>query len=187
MKKIIVIIITLTCIYSLTRGQGINKQEKGFFNITEAGLFFGGNDRRIQIAPTTFVSTFNDVSVRSLRNITGVFLTNRISLGLGIGLDGIQVKNGPFYNTFVLFADSRYYFKNDYKSWFVYGDIGNAVAIDKGFEKGLMFNIGGGYKFMVSSHTAVNASLGYNEQKIITTPNDKQRIPTIALKIGLML
>lgn len=187
MRKILLIYSLIIIVFtSLTQAQEVTKQEKGFFNITEAGLFLGGNDRRVQVAPTTFVSTFDNVNVRSLRNISGVFLTRRISLGLGIGFDGIQVQKGPFYNTFVVFADGRYYFKKDDDGYFAYGDLGSAIPIDNGFQKGLMVNVGGGYKFMISGHTAMNASVGYNEQKIVTSSNVKQRVPSLAFKVGLM-
>ena len=81
-----------------------NKQEKGFFNITELGYYAGVNDRKTQIDQRTIARSVKDVYTLSLRNITGVFLTNKISLGVGVGLDGFQVKNSDFYNTFQLFG-----------------------------------------------------------------------------------
>ena len=165
-----------------------NKQEKGFFNITELGYYAGVNDRKTQIDQRTIARSVKDVYTLSLRNITGVFLTNKISLGVGVGLDGFQVKNSDFYNTFQLFGDARYYFKNQDNTWYVYGNLGSAVKIDPVLSKGLSGGGGIGCKFMVSWKSAMIASFGYQEQNIKGPPIIiKNRIPSVAFKVGLLL
>lgn len=186
MKYLIKITVAILFVFNIAQAQESTKKAKGFFNITEVGFFYGGNDRRVQIGPKAFQSTFDEAKVYSLRNISGWFLNQHLSFGLGVGADGIQIKPSPFYNTFLLFVDGRYYFNEEDESFFTYSDIGSAVAIDQSFQKGLMWNIGGGYKFMVAEKTVITASLGYNEQYIKTTTTDKQRIPSVAFKVGIM-
>lgn len=164
----------------------LNKQEKGYFNLTEGGYYYGLNDRRTQIGPNSFRSTAATVNAISLRNINGFFVNNHLSLGVGVGLDGFQIKDGDFYNTFQVFGDVRYYFKNAENTWYAYGNLGRAMVIDDGFEKGLSGGGGIGVKFMISYKTVTTLSFGYNEQEIKTNPQDKQRIPSFAFRVGLL-
>jgi hypothetical protein len=164
-----------------------NKQEKGFFNITELGYYFGVNDKKTQIDQRTIARSIKDVYTLSLRNVSGIFLTNKFSLGAGVGLDGFQVKNSDFYNTFQLFGDVRYYFKNQDNTWYVYGNLGSAVKIDPVFSKGLSGGGGIGSKFMIGWKTAMTASFGYQEQNIKGAPIIiKNRIPSVAVKAGIL-
>lgn len=164
-----------------------NKQEKGFFNITELGYYFGVNDKKTQIDQRTIARSIRDVYTLSFRNVSGIFLTNKFSLGAGVGLDGFQVKNSDFYNTFQLFGDVRYYFKNQDNTWYVYGNLGSAVKIDPVFSEGLSGGGGIGSKVMISWKTAMTANFGYQEQNIKGAPIIiKNRIPSVAFKVGLM-
>lgn len=193
MKKIS-LAIALISITSLLRAQEITKQEitkqeKGYFNITEIGFFYGENNTRVKLFDRGDFSQHlsSNIQVYSLRSINGIFLNNHLSVGLGLGLDGIdETKSQGFYNTFLIFADGRYYFGTGKSGYFAYGDVGQSVAIDQGFQKGLMYNAGGGYKFMLGRHTAMNASVGYNQQHIKSVSWIKQRIPSMSFKVGLM-
>lgn len=164
----------------------INKQEKGYFNLTEAGYYSGLSSKTIQTGPNSTRSTSQTLYALSLRNINGYFLNNHLSLGLGLGADGFQIEDGGFYNTFQIFGDVRYYFKNAKSTWFVYGNLGRAVVIDDGFQKGLSGGGGIGLKFMISNKTGLTTSFGYNEQEIKTVPQIKERLPAFAFRLGLL-
>ncbi len=171
---------------SIAQEKTVNKQEKGYFNITELGYYIGLNDRTVKVGPQFYSRTYKSVHTLSLRTINGFFLTNHLSLGIGIGADGFQIKDGDFYNTFQLFGDLRYYFKNQDNTWYAYGNLGKAIKIDPQFEKGLAGGGGIGIKAMVSWKTALLVSFGYQEQEIKTIPEDRQRIPSVAFKVGLL-
>lgn len=169
--------------------QEITKQEKGYFNITEFGYFIGNNNVKYesQNGPTKLS---NAAHALSLRNINGLFLTNKLSLGIGVGLDGYTFNNNHFayHNTFLVFADSRYYLKNSKSTFFGFLDIGSSIAIADNIDKGLMFNIGIGYKFCVFKKAALNASLGYNNQYLAGYKDlDRWAYSSMSLKVGLIL
>lgn len=183
--------LTILLIISIKKVQAqpdtiLNKQEKGFFNLIEGGYLYGLNERTIRLTPNSISSITDVVNVVSLRNISGFFLTNHLSFGIGVGADGYQVKDGGFYNTFQIFGDVRYYFKNQESTWYLFGNLGRAIAIDDGFEEGLSGGGGIGKKIMISYKTGLTASFGYNEQEIKTVPQVKQRIPTFAFRVGLL-
>ena len=155
------------------------KQEKGYFSILEMGYFLG----------TSYLSDPNNdrsspLNVRSLRTVNGIFLNPNLSLGIGIGVDGNDTNRFGFFNTFLVYADARYYLKNNVDGWFLYSDLGSAVKIDNSFEKGLFLNMGGGYKFNVGKVILV-PSLGYNQQNF-GIYNTDYRNSSLALKIGFM-
>ena len=63
------------------------KQEKGYFNLTELGVSAGNNKFEYQVSPNKFEGTTDGAYSISLRNINGVFFTNKISIGAGVGLE----------------------------------------------------------------------------------------------------
>jgi hypothetical protein len=75
---------------------------------------------------------------------------------------------------------------NQDNTWYAYTNLGSAVEIDSGFQKGKLFGLGIGSKFMVGWKTAMVASIGYQEQEIKTIPQDIQKIKGISFKVGLM-
>lgn len=168
------------------QAQEITKQEKGYFNLTEFGVFTGKNkitasSGGVEISLTQNSNTF------SLRNINGWFVTNQISIGAGVGLDGYHYKGGGYNNTLLVFADARYYLKDAKNTFFVYGDLGSSLAVSDNFESGLMYNAGAGYKFKVAKRTAMNASLGYIRQNINTSDDVvTNNISSLAIKVGLL-
>ncbi len=89
-----------------------------------------------------------------------------------------------FYNTLPLFADVRFYFSQADDTWFLYGNIGSAIAISNNFKKGRYWGTGVGYKVSVGSNKTLNISLGFNEQYIVNSETDKERIPRLGLRVG---
>ncbi|MEJ5963299.1 DUF3575 domain-containing protein [Pedobacter immunditicola] len=188
MKSTIILLFSLIIGYSTSSAQEITKQEKGYFNLTEVGYFFSRNIISQTPAGGAF-SHKNGAHALSLRNINGFFIGNNLSLGIGVGLDGYTFNGGGsrFDNTFLVFSDVRYYLHNEKNTFFGYGDLGSSVSIDDNIAQGLFYNIGMGYKFMVATRTGMNASFGYNHQKINhDSSNLKESYSSLALKVGLM-
>lgn len=182
---------TLICLLLfavIAKAQEITKQEKGYFNLTELGFFTGQQVQKLETLVGEGTLKTNKYVI-SLRNINGWFLSEQFSIGAGVGLDGYHNPKNSFdyNNTFLLFADARYYFKSAASTFFAYGDLGSSIAIDDDFEKGLMFNLGLGYKLKLARRTGFVASLGYNQQQINGYRSIRiNRISTIALKAGLL-
>ncbi|MFW0716227.1 hypothetical protein [Pedobacter sp. N23S346] len=174
---------------NLLYAQTITKQEKGYFNLTELGYTVGNHTYDIQVSPNRYDGGTTGAYSLSLRNINGVFFTNKISVGAGVGLENYTDNDNYFTNNnfFQLFLDVRYYFKNDNNTFFAYGDAGTGLKIDDNFSKGQMFNLGGGYKFKVGSKMAMLGSLGYSDQSIKDEPSiTRNRYYGLAVKVGLL-
>ncbi|MEJ2883483.1 hypothetical protein [Pedobacter sp. GR22-6] len=182
---------TLICLLLfavIAKAQEITKQEQGYFNLTELGFFTGQQVQKLEPQFGEAVYRTNKYAF-SLRNINGWFVSKQFSIGAGVGLDGYHNPKNTFdyNNTFLLFADARYYFKYAASTFFAYGDLGSSIAIDSDFEKGLMFNLGLGYKLKLARRTGFVTSLGYNQQEINGYPSIRtNRISTFALKAGLL-
>ena len=183
--------ITTICFLTLTNlsAQEINKQEKGYFNLTEFGYFFGNNDFRLQSGANSFVEKSYSAYAIGLRNINGVFITNKISVGVGLALTNYTRKEIKSYNnTFQLFADVRYYFKNEDNTFFAVGNAGGSIAIADNIDKGPLYNLGIGYKLMISERQALIGSISYVDQVINhPAPVYKDRYFGLGLKVGLLL
>jgi hypothetical protein len=189
MKKGLLSIIVLFCTLHCY-AQEITKQEKGYFNITELGYFMVNNAYESQVSPNSFKVIYDGAYALSLRNINGIFITNRISLGAGVGLENYTRKSNSqsWDNTFQLFLDARYYFKNEENTFFAYGDVGSSIKISDNIEKGPMFNLGAGYKIKSSNKTALVGSIGFIDQTIKEeAPVYRNRYYGFAFKVGLLL
>jgi len=189
MKKITLLLVTIFW-YSHAVAQEVTKQEKGYFNITELGYFNVNNTFETQTNPNSFYVVHDGAYAVSLRNINGIFLTNKIAVGIGVGLENYTLKSSSdsYVNTFQLFADARYYFKNSNNTFFAYGDVGGSIAISDNIEKGPMFNFGIGYKLKSSKKTALLGSIGFIDQSIQEeAPVLKNRYYGLAFKVGLLL
>ncbi len=103
---------------------------------------------------------------------------------MGVGVDGNDTKSFGFFNTFIVYADARYYLKNSKDGWFFYSDLGKAVELDVFFENGLFLNAGGGYKFNIGK-TMLVPSLGYNQQNFQSSNSD-YRNSSLAIKLGFL-
>lgn len=128
------------CTATIVKAQTITKQEKGYFNLTEIGYTIGNHTYEIQVNPTKYDGGTSGAYALSLRNINGVFLTNKISVGVGVGLENYTDNDSYSTNNnlFHLFLDARYYFKNQSNTLFAYGDVGTGLKIDDNFRKGQM-------------------------------------------------
>ena len=177
----------LLLILGSINAQEITKQEKGYFNLTEVGYFSGNQLLKLKNGLGASVLPYDAYGL-SLRTINGVFVNNHLSLGVGLGIDNYSLvkTNFNFDNTFLLFADVRYYLKNVKNTFFAYTDFGSSLAVNNYFEQGLMFGAGAGYKFMIAKRTALNASLGYNEQYVNLNKNEANRYATVAFKVGFL-
>ncbi|HTM98737.1 MAG TPA: hypothetical protein VL088_08355 [Pedobacter sp.] len=157
-----------------------NKQEKGFFNVTEIGIFLGNNN----LVNFDMMEKL-PVNVRSLRTINGIFINPKLSLGIGIGLDGIDTKYYNFHNTFNISADARYYLKTAHDGFFFYGNIGPSLKIDDNFEEGLMANAGLGHKVTIGSSFVIVPSIGYYHQNYKRV-NSTFNVNAVAFKLGFL-
>jgi|GEM_PF-1780333 len=188
MKNLLILFACVLCISSLANAQTL--QEKGYFNLTEFGFYTGNNTSMIEITPDKYGGGTDGAYSFSLRNINGLFLTEKISVGAGIGLENYtHTENSANNNMFLLFLDARYYFKNQENTFFAYGDAGGSIKIADHFSKGPMYNLGIGYKFKISPKMGMTGSLGYNDQ-VIKHDEDaviKDRYYGFALRVGLLL
>lgn len=184
MKSLIALMFCFLSFCSNNFAQEVTKQEKGYFNLTEIGYYFSQN---------SFKSNGSDMKngayALSIRNINGIFLQNNISLGVGVGLDGYtyNISNSSYDNTFLVFADVRFYFKNETRTPFIYADLGNSVSISDNIEKGLFYAAGAGYKFLINNKIAMNGSLGYSHQNINkNSPSLKVNYSSFSIRVGLL-
>lgn len=83
-------------------------------------------------------------SVFSLNVIGGYYLVPELSIGIGLGLDGLHY---PSSNTLPIYADFRYYVKDEGNSWYGVLDYGRNLKLSDAFRKGELIRIGVGYKF----------------------------------------
>ena len=131
----------------------------GLFNITQIGYNAG-------VGQATYRS---DVvldyrgSVNRFRTTFGYFLNPAVSVGLGFGLDGYHE---PSYNTAPLVADVRYYFQPTGNSLFVTGNVGYALKLGAGFERGVTTGLHVGYRVIAGRSTNLLFSVGPEAQQI---------------------
>lgn len=181
---------SLAMLFSIqTIAQEVTKQEQGYFNLTEIGYSFGNKTFEYQASKNVFNSTTDGAYSLSLRNINGMFITNKISIGAGVSLENYTLTESShnYNNLLLLFVDVRYYFKNENNTFFAYGDAGGATKISDNFSKGTMFNLGVGYKFKVAPRTGMIGSIGYNDQTIKREPNvTKNRYYGFAVRAGIL-
>lgn len=130
---------------------------KKFYNLTEFGYLTGIGSYKID---GTKVS--NNGHAYRLRTQFGSFITPKLSLGIGIGLDGYHQ---PSYNTCPTFVDVHYYLNDQKKTMFIFGDFGYAIELGPEFSGGPMMNSGIGYKRTMNKSSLL-FSLGYNIQQI---------------------
>ncbi|RZK48622.1 MAG: hypothetical protein EOO87_20410 [Pedobacter sp.] len=189
MKKTL-ILLALSFLTTKSFTQTITKQEKGYFNLTEIGAFAGNNTYEFQTGPNSFKEVKDGAYAFNIRNINGYFITSKIALGIGVGLENYTRSENTFdsNNLFLLFFDARYYFNDDDNTFFAYGDIGSAVKITTDFDKGPMYNLGMGYKFKVAEKSALTVGLGYADQSIKHTGDNvyRDRYYGFAFKAGIL-
>lgn len=162
-----------------------NVKSKGnYFNITEFGYHMGAQRHEINPQGDTFD---NFAQALSLRTINGIFLTEKFSVGVGVGLEGYKTPGTGFFqeSSFQVFGDARYYLKNEKNTPFAYADFGHSIQINDNFLKGINMGAGVGYKFSLRGKTAFQTSLGYSQQNS-KRGSYNERYPTGTLKIGFL-
>lgn len=179
----------LAMIFTTTvcQAQRITKQEIGYFNIIELGVFPGAHTYKVDDLSGGVIKYNDPATAVSLRVVNGWFITNQFSLGLGVGQENFAI-NGGFVgsNLFQVFGDVRYYFKNQKATFFAYGQAGPSLAISNLHDRGTMYNLGMGYKFKIGQRTGMNTSLGFVDQHINTDYVLLHRYYGAAMKVGLM-
>jgi hypothetical protein len=184
MKKYIMIIciVNIFFLYAQEKEKDVFKN-KGFFNITKF------THSRIQNAtldykfPDNSEALGRDVNheggnANGLHTITGVFLGPKFSLGAGLGIERF---NTPNANTMPLYLDVRYYFNNDYNSFYLFSNLGTMVKLGDDFRKGGLFQAGIGYKFFIlDQKLAMVTDAGYYHRLLKIpeqgNPNDSDLI-----------
>jgi hypothetical protein len=185
MKKIKVITLLLISFVAQRVMAQENAKSKGsYFNITEFGYHMGAQRFEINAQGDTF-DTF--AQALSLRTINGIFLTDKFSVGVGLGLEGYKTPRTGFFqeSAFQVFGDARYYLKNEKNTPFAYADFGHSIRLNDNFLKGINMGAGVGYKFSLKGKTALQTSLGYSQQNSSRGFHD-ERYPTGTLKIGFL-
>lgn len=169
--------------------------KKGFFNLTRLGYHNITSVER-SVATSGLGTTATDLPtsgsyVGSLNNITGYFITNRLSLGLGFGLDGMH---NPNLNSLPVFLDVRGYLAKSDNSLYGYLNVG--PNIDPGiknavFQTGATVNLGVGYQLEISDQL-FQIDLAYNGKNLIApmTSSSSSEVSTrtnaFSLNIGII-
>lgn len=97
-------------------------------------------------------------STGSLRVKVMYDINPKISAGIGCGLDGYHY---PDYNTFPVFASASYFpFKK--RKFHVMSDLGYSPKISENFEKGMLFDLGVGYRTFFREYFGMNFFIYYN-------------------------
>ncbi|AZQ44963.1 hypothetical protein [Nonlabens ponticola] len=148
---------------------GIAQEDRGLFNITRIGAQSIFELERERFTPdsgtvATEISA-SGTAVYSLNTITGYFLTDQFSAGLGLGLDGFQ---NPNLNTLPIYLDVRYYSNAENNSFFGYFDIGTNVdpsIRNANFQTGGLINLGFGYQIPLGK-TLLQADVFYSKRTL---------------------
>lgn len=172
-----------------------NDDKKGFFNLTRVGYHNITSIER-SVATPGFGTTATDLPtngsyVGSLNNITGYFITNRLSLGLGIGLDGMH---NPDLNALPVFLDVRGYLAKSDNSLYSYLNVGpniNPRIKNAVFQTGVTVNFGIGYQVEFFEQL-FQIDLAYNAKNLIApvgserNPEVSTRTNAFSLNIGII-
>jgi hypothetical protein len=157
MKKIILLILLLTTFLSFAQNDfdkgDVNKNE-GFFNITKIGYIANTSVKQelfIEGEGNIFSELDNSEShAWSIQTINGYFISPYFSLGIAIGNDSYNN-----FNTLPLLLDIRTYMSDEEDSFYAFLDIGPSLRIggeNSELRKGMVFNIGVGYKFKIAEN-----------------------------------
>lgn len=159
MKSCFFIIILLIGSVTITVGQGVKNKESKFYNITEIGYGHGVGKMNFK---DVNLKIQNESSYFRIRTQFGYFFSEKISLGLGVGLDGYHDYT---FNTAPLFVDMRYYFKSQPQTFFVFSNLGYAIPLDNNFEQGIMGGVSLGRKISTRKLILL-PSIGVNVQQL---------------------
>ncbi|WP_340154728.1 hypothetical protein [uncultured Winogradskyella sp.] len=176
MKNYILPILLLTSILSFAQNNSENKdfnKNEGYFNITKIG-YIKVNELRQEVhipgEGTFFSEPDTDNShAWSLQTINGYFISPYFSLGIAVGLDGYH---NPNFNTLPVLLDIRTYLTDEEDSFYAFLDIGPSLRIggeNSELRKGMVFNIGAGYKFKVAENLFLISDISYSHKTISLT------------------
>lgn len=163
------------CSFGQTESKILKDENKnvGFFNITKFGYIGVTNlkqERFIEGEGNIFSDLeTNNAHAWSLQTINGYFLSPSFSLGIGVGLDGYH---HPDFNTLPIVLDTRFYFTDNSDSFYTFLNIGPSVRIggeNSNFRKGMVFNIGVGYKFKVANNLFLVSDINYSHKTVSLT------------------
>lgn len=151
----IIVIISFT----IALGQRVKRKESKVFNITEIG--YGHGFGKINFKDVN-LKIQNESSYFRLRTQFGYFFSEKLSLGIGMGLDGYHDYT---FNTAPLFVDARYYFSPQPQTFFVFTNLGYAIPLASNFEQGIMGGISFGRKISTRKLILL-PSIGVNVQQL---------------------
>lgn len=144
MKKLLLLItlLTISISYSQTnkKGEYFNLTKISFVKVSKSVLYFLESNEMNEYEKST-----KDSRNYNLETINGIYLNNKSSIGIGVGLNGYQ--DNPIINTLPLYLDYRMYLNGTPQSPFMYIDYGKLLSFWDTFEKGWLFNVGVGHKF----------------------------------------
>lgn len=153
----------LTILYfhinALTFGQSLERKKSKLYNITEIG--YGTGVGKINFKSINTKTPYDGHFYR-LRTQLGYIFTDRLTGGIGFGLDGYHnftANTAPFY------FDIRYYLTSSAKPYFVFGNLGYTIQLANNFEKGYFLSTGAG-KRINTGNIGCFPSIGFNLQQI---------------------
>lgn len=184
------------------------KDKLYIFNTTEFGVYYGSRYELEKDEFHEYVVATHIANIISIRNIRGWLLSEKFALGLGIGYDGIIVKGasnpdqliedngdyyytykytpGTFYHTIPLFGQTRFYFRKNIESAYLFTDFGSFLNLNSSIKRSLLlWGLGIGQRHKLKSGTMITLGLDFQERYLIGSSNDKQRIPSLGLKVGM--
>ena len=179
MKKFILFTILIISISSFSQNDvssDITRDEnrnKGYFNITRLS-YITMSSLKQELFIEGEGNFFSDIDTGgahawSLQTINGYFISPHFSLGVGIGLDG---HHDPNFNTFPVFLDARAYSADEADTFYTYLNIGPTIKFggnNSKFRKGVLFNIGLGYKFKVQNRLFLVSDIFYSHKTVSLT------------------
>ncbi|NDV57709.1 hypothetical protein [Bacteroides sp. 519] len=86
-------------------------------------------------------------------------LNPKLALGAGIGLDRYEAIG---HNTLPVFATCYYSPLTKLPRAYVYSNLGYAIGNETHFTRGMLFDLGIGYRKMFKKHFGLNFQIGYN-------------------------
>ncbi len=201
MRNTLLLILFFTSYITFAQNQIDNKatdtqKNKGYFNITKIGYITNYNLKRdlfIEGVGGIYSELESERShAWSLQTVNGYFLSPNFSLGVAIGLDGYH---NPNFNTLPVLLDVRAYLSKKKNSVYSFLNIGPSLRLggeNSALRKGMVFNIGVGYKYKVGKKLFLVSDIGFSHKTIslteewISTSDDTVKANGIGFSIGIM-
>ncbi|MFK7833114.1 MAG: hypothetical protein AB8B52_07550 [Winogradskyella sp.] len=171
MRKLVVSYLLFIHLFGFAQNE--SDKNEGFFNITKIG-YISNTKLKQEVFIEGEGSFFSDLPSEnsdawSLQTINGYFISPTFSLGIAIGLDGY---NNPNFNTLPVLLDIRAYVSDDEDAFYTFLNIGPSLRIggeNSKLRKGMVFNIGMGYKFKVANNLCLVSDLSFAHKTISLT------------------